>query len=73
MSPEPDKPQPLAGSTGPQQSADVPAVSTDIEQSIVLAVPPKRLIRLRGHVRQIRAGRTDLALSDSEWADWFPG
>jgi len=38
------------------------------EYSVVLAVPPRKITRLRGRIRSIRRGRQDLGLSDKELA-----
>ncbi len=38
------------------------------EYDVVLSVPPKQEIHLRGKLRWIRPGRKGLALSDAEWA-----
>jgi len=64
--------KPLGSTTvGGPKLADPVGEATEVEQPIVLAVPAVRSIRLRGRMRRIGAGRTDLALSESEWANWI--
>jgi hypothetical protein len=38
------------------------------EYPVVLDVPPKKIIRLKGKLKWIRPGPRGLALSDAEWA-----
>jgi len=40
----------------------------DAEYPIVLAVPPKEVLHLKGKLRWIRPGPRGLAISDAEWA-----
>ena len=46
---------------------------SEVEQPIVLAVPPKHIVRLRARLGAIRKGRCDLALSEAELANLVLG
>jgi hypothetical protein len=60
-----------------EPSNTVPGASSDtadediipgVESPLVLDVPPKQVVHLRGKLKRIQPGLHQLALSDMEWA-----
>lgn len=58
--------EPFYAETGTRQAEQ--ELIPGAEYPMVLAVPPRKVTRLRGRIRSIRRGRQDLGLSDKEWA-----
>ncbi len=61
------------GNTTTLTAKPTPTASCELipeaEYPIVLAVPAKKTMRLRGQIRSSQRGRQDLALSDAEWSN----
>lgn len=59
------------GVVAPDSKSVIPKedeIIPDTECSLVLDVPPKQFIHLKGKLRWIRPGPKGLALSDADWA-----